>query len=115
MTRENWIVAGLGALGVLVSWTYFVASTSTHGFVDSWIAAFTGHPFSAGLHWDLVFSLLIVCALAVFDRRRLGGRFVVATLVMGCILGVCAALAVYWIGLQRARQRARTRSDEVIA
>ena len=109
---QSVFVVSLGVLGVVVSWAYFVPSTLTYGFVESWVAAFNSHPFSVGLHWDLVFTDLIVFAIAVFDRERLGTRVVIATIAMGCTLGVCAALPVYWLGLQRARARAQQEPGE---
>ena len=95
----------LALLGVLVSYAYFVPSTLEHGFLGSWAGAFRSHPFSVGLHWDLVFSDLIVISIAVFDRERIGRRYMLATIAMGCTLGACAALGVYWLGLSAARTR----------
>ena len=96
------LVIALGVAGVVVSWAYFLSSTAEHGFVASWMGAFTSHPFSQGLHWDLVFSDLVIITIAVLERERIGWRFVVGTIAAGIVLGVCAAIPVYWIGARRA-------------
>ena len=100
-SERAWVIA-LGVIGVLVSWAYFIPATLEYGFFESWAAAFASHPHSVGLHWDLVLSLVIVISIALLDRRRLGTKYVVGTIAMGCVLGVCAALPVYWIGLRRS-------------
>ena len=98
-----WVVL-LGLAGVLISYAYFIPSTLEYGFLESWAAAFASHPHSLGLHWDLIFSDLIVISLAVIERERIGTRSMLGTIAMGLTLGVCAAIPVYWLGLRAARR-----------
>ncbi len=99
---RNITIVGLGALGVIISFAYFIPSTLELGFVGAWASAFVeSSAFSVGLHWDLIFSDLIVIAMAIFDRERLGKRYMFGTVAMGLSLGVCAALAVYALGCHR--------------
>ena len=95
----------LALLGVIVSWVYFVPITLEVGFLEAWASAFQSSPFSIGLHWDLIFTDLIVFTMAIARRRELGRGYVVGTMVMGLTLGVCAALATYWFGLKGRPQR----------
>lgn len=100
MNRNGPIII-LAALGVVVSWAYFVPATFELGFIGGWRSAFTSPAFSVGLHWDLIFTDLIVFAMAFADRDRLGRGYLVGTVAMGLTLGVCAALAVYAVGCRR--------------
>ncbi len=100
MSRNGLIII-LAALGVIVSWAYFIPGVLELGFIGGWQSAFTSPAFSVGLHWDLIFSDLIVFAMAFADRDRLGKGYLVGTIAMGLTLGVCAALAVYAVGCRR--------------
>jgi len=100
---RNIAIITLGALGVITSWALFVPSAIDRGFIASWVAAFTADPFGLGLHLDLVFSAALMVTIAALDRDRLGPRYAIGTVVMACVFGVCAAIAVYWIGLRRGR------------
>lgn len=98
------VVIALGLIGVVISWFYFVPTTLENGYFASWAAAFSSHPFSLGLHWDLVFSDAAIMAIAIIERKRIGTPYMVGTIVMGLTLGVCAAIPTYWIGSRRASQ-----------
>lgn len=100
MNRNGPIII-LAVLGVIVSWAYFIPTCLDLGFIGGWQSAFTSAAFSVGLHWDLIFSDLIVFALAIADRDRLGKGYLFGTIAMGLTLGVCAALAVYAVGCRR--------------
>lgn len=100
MSRNAPIII-LAAVGVIVSWAYFIPSALELGYIGGWRSAFTSPAFSVGLHWDLVFCDLIVFAMAFADRDRLGKGYLVGTIAMGLTLGVCAALAVYAVGSRR--------------
>ncbi len=95
------IIVILAVLGVVVSWVYFVPITLELGLIEAWASAFRSSAFSVGLHWDLIFTDLIVFAMAVVQRRRLGTGYLAGTIFMGLTLGVCAALGTYWFGLTR--------------
>jgi hypothetical protein len=97
----NAVISILAALGVIVSWAHFIPGTLELGFLGGWRSAFLSPAFSVGLHWDLIFSDLIVFAMAIADRDRLGRRYLAGTIAMGLTLGVCAALAVYAVGCRR--------------
>ena len=107
------VVAGLGLIGVVVSWAYFVPSTLEHGFLESWAAAFTSHPFSQGLHWDLVMSDAAILTIAFVDRKKIGNGALLLTILMGVVFGVCAAIPAYWIARRRAEARSENRRSGV--
>lgn len=102
------VVGALGVLGVIASYWKFLQWIDIHGLhlIEPWREAMTSSLFSAGLHWDLFFSLGIILTMAITDRRRLGLGWTAAVVFAGCVLGVCAAMAVYWarVGPVTARQ-----------
>ncbi len=102
---QDVLIAGLGLIGVLISWVYFTHSTFEYGYVESWVAAFQSHPFSVGLHWDLVLSDVIILTIAFLERERLGTRAFLLMLPMCFVFGVCAAIPTYWIARRRADAR----------
>lgn len=106
MPRHGIYIA-LATLGVIVSFAYFIPATLELGFIGGWASAFTAPAFSVGLTWDLIFTDLIVFAMATVDRDRLGRGYFAGTIVMGFTLGVCAALAVYAVGMRRERSLQR--------
>lgn len=103
--KQNGIYITLAVLGVVVSFAYFVPATLDLGFVGAWRSAFEGAPaFGLGLTWDLIFTDLIVFAMAFAQRQRLGRGFFGGIIGLGIVLGVCAALAAYAVGMRRDRR-----------
>lgn len=100
MQRNGAYIAS-ATLGVVVSFAYFIPATLELGFIGGWASAFTAPALGIGLTWDLIFTDLIVFAMAIADRERLGRNYVTGTIAMGLTLGVCAALAVYAVGMRR--------------
>lgn len=98
--KSKVIIGALGALGVVVSYAFFIQWMLEHSFspLAGFEEAMAASVFGAGLHWDLTFSLGILAAMAIADRR-LSRRWTAASIAAGCVLGVCAGLALYWVGL----------------
>lgn len=114
MNKSTWLVSLLGIAGVVVSYAKFIEWNVVNGLhlIEPWREAMTASIFGAGLHWDLIFSLAIVLAIAWADRRRLGGRWALAVAALGCTLGVCAALALYWARLRHVAASEQTALEQ---
>lgn len=59
-------------------------------------------------HWDLIFSDLIVFAMAFADRDRLGKGYLVGTIAMGLTLGVPRHPRRPWRSPFRVKERRAT-------
>lgn len=110
--QASGIYVALAVLGVLVSFAYFIPATLELGFLGAWASAFSAPPFSVGLTWDLIFTDLIVFALAFADRQRIGRNGLAGTIIMGLTFGVCAALAVYAVASRRGMSANADMSSE---
>ena len=86
----------LGISGWLISYAMFGKwlAANDGGFFGGWVDAFTSSDFSTGLHLDLVFCSVMMIALAIYDRRRLGGRWAAGVVAALC-LSVSMSLAIY--------------------
>ena len=104
------VLYGLAFIGWLVSFGLFSTWMASNGYdlVGGWVDGATASTFGAGFFTDLLVSGLMVSWLAVSDARRLGGRWVAATLAATWVLGLCVGLAVWWFALQRSRTTAPT-------
>jgi len=95
MNKANvtWV---LGIVGWVVSFAMFFRWLGAHDwdFFGGWVDAFTASDFATGLLLDLVTVTVMMVAVAVWDRRRLGPRGTAA--VIACLsLSVSMSLAVY--------------------
>lgn len=104
----------LGFLGWVLSYAMFVKwlVANRWDFFGGWAEAFTSSDFATGLLIDLVLVTLMMVALAVFDRRRLGTRWTVAVLA-SVSLSVSMSLAIYLAAILFARQGSGTQQRGV--
>ncbi|MBV1859622.1 MAG: DUF2834 domain-containing protein [Nannocystaceae bacterium] len=100
-TTATWI---LGFLGWAASYALFARWLAAHewDFFGGWAEAFAASDFATGLLSDLVVVTIMMLAVAIWERRRLGPRWTAAILACLC-LSVSMSLAVYLIGMWRTR------------
>ena len=95
----------LGVLGWVVSYALFTKWLVEHewAFFEGWREAFTASDFATGLLSDLVVVTLMMIALAIWDRKRLGPKWTLAV-VASLGLSVSMSLAIYLVGIARQTQ-----------
>lgn len=93
----------LGVLGWVVSYAFFTKWLLEHewDFFGGWREAFTASDFATGLLSDLVVVTVMMVALAIWDRKRLGPKWTIAV-VASLGLSVSISLAIYLVGIARA-------------
>jgi len=103
----------LGVLGWVVSYAFFTKWLVEHewGFFEGWREAFTASDFATGLLSDLVVVTLMMIALALWDRKRLGPKWTVAV-IASLGLSVSMSLAIYLVGVARSGAAEDARSGE---
>lgn len=96
----------LGIAGWVLSYVMFTKWLAEHGgdFFGGWVEAFTTSDFSTGLHVDLVLCSFMMIALAIYDRRRLGRKWMAGVLV-ALAASVSMSLAVYLVGIWRSDEQ----------
>ncbi len=99
----------LGFLGWLLSYAMFLKwlIANRWDFFGGWAEAFTSSDFATGLIVDLVLVTLMMVALAVLDRKRLGPRWTAAVLA-SLSLSVSMSLAIYLAAIWRHETQRRS-------
>ncbi|MEZ6184404.1 MAG: DUF2834 domain-containing protein [Planctomycetota bacterium] len=97
------VTCALGVLGWVASYALFTKWLAEHGwdFLGGWREAFTASDFATGLIVDLSVTAVMLIVLAVWERKRLGGRWTAAILA-SLALSVSMALTLYLLALWRA-------------
>lgn len=92
----------LGVLGWVVSYAFFTKWLVEHewDFFGGWVVAFSANDFATGLLSDLVVVTLMMIALAIWDRKRLGPKWTIAV-IASLGLSVSISLAIYLVGIAR--------------
>ena len=104
----------LGVIGWVLSWFFFAKwlFANEWDYVGGWVEAFTASIFATGLLVDLVVTSLMLVALALWDRRRIGSRWA-AAVILTLGLSVSVSLAVYIVALLRAAQSSALPGERV--
>ena len=103
MTPRNRATLALGIAGWILSWILFLIWLLDHEwrFFSAWAEAFTASDFATGLLLDLVVVTVMMVAVALWDRRRLGPRWTFA-IIASLALSVSVSLALYLVAISRA-------------
>ena len=99
-------VWSLGILGWALSYALFLRWLANNGWdlPGGWVEAFTSSDFATGLLLDLVVVSVMLIAVAVWDRRRIGAGWT-AAVIASLALSASMALAIYLVAIARASQR----------
>ncbi|MGH1346334.1 MAG: DUF2834 domain-containing protein [Nannocystales bacterium] len=98
------ITWSLGVIGWVASYAMFGVwlAANDWDFFGGWVEAFTASDFATGLLFDLVAVTVMMVVVAVWERRRIGGRWSAA--VVGALtLSVSMSLTIYLVALWRTR------------
>lgn len=111
MNKQHAVWA-LGLLGWFVSYAFFLSWLNAHewAFFEGWKAAFTANHFATGLLSDLVVVTVMLIALALWERRRLGARWTFAV-IASLALSVSMSLAIYLVACWRLREGAHAAEE----
>ena len=101
-TVTTWI---LGLVGWGVSYALFLRwlLANRWDFWGGWVEAFTASDFATGLLSDLVTVTIMMVAVALWDRRRLGPKWTLAVLA-ALALSVSMSLTIYLVAINRERE-----------